>query len=317
MKQYAFGVDIGGTAIKFGFFKTTGELLDMWEIPTNKEAQGSLILKAICDEINQKLQEKHVPKDAVEGIGVGVPGPVSRDGLVLTCVNLGWDILPIEHELQQLTGLKVRAGNDANVAALGEMWQGGGKGYHSIVMITLGTGVGGGVVINGEILAGCDGAAGEIGHIHVKDGEAKPCGCGNYGCLEQYASATGVVNIAKTVIADCSRPTVLSTVDLDAKRVFDAAREQDAVACGIVNEVCKLLGTAIAQISCVVNPQAFVIGGGMSKAGDCLMEPIKAYFQTYSFHAARHTEIKQAELGNNAGIYGGVQLVIANNMEEK
>lgn len=202
MKKYAFGVDIGGTTVKMGLFQTNGDLLDTWEIPTRTQDGGKNILGDITEAVEGKLKEKNISKLDVEGIGMGVPGPVSPDGMVLKCVNLGWGTFHVEHELEQMTGLKVKAGNDANVAALGEMWQGGGKGHKNMVMMTLGTGVGGGIIINEHILAGVNGAAGEIGHIPMADDETETCGCGKKGCLEQYGSATGIVRMTAKYLAE-------------------------------------------------------------------------------------------------------------------
>lgn len=201
MKNYAFGVDIGGTTIKLGLFTTNATLLETWEIPTRTEDDGKHILTDIADAISTKMERQNISPKDVEGIGMGVPGPVSSDGTVLKCVNLGWDVFNVEHRLSVLSGMRVKAGNDANVAALGEMWQGGGKGYQDLVMVTLGTGVGGGVIIGGHILPGASGAAGEIGHIPMVDDEGEYCGCGKKGCLEQYTSANGIVRIIRRYFA--------------------------------------------------------------------------------------------------------------------
>lgn len=197
MKKYAFGVDIGGTTCKVGFFETSGNLLDKWEIKTNTENGGASILSDVAKAVDNKLAQEGISKTDVQGIGVGVPGPVNGEGVVSCCVNLGWGIVNVEEELTALTGMKVKVGNDANVAALGEMWQGGAKGCRDVVMVTLGTGVGGGIIVDGKMVAGFNGAGGEIGHITVNNEEIEPCNCGQYGCLEQYASATGVVRVAK------------------------------------------------------------------------------------------------------------------------
>ena len=183
MKKYAFGVDIGGTTIKIGLFETSGNLIEKWEIPTRTQENGTYILNDIAEAIAAKLAEKNISEKEIEGIGVGVPGPVGDDGTVYKCVNLGWSVFNVAIELERKTGFKVKVGNDANVAALGEMWQGGGKGYKNLVMVTLGTGVGGGVIINEKIIPGSDGAAGEIGHLRVKERETETCGCGNHGCF--------------------------------------------------------------------------------------------------------------------------------------
>ena len=313
MKKYIFGVDLGGTTVKMGLFLSSGELLHTWEIPTRTEKGGKYILGDIADSVIETLREREISKDDVEGIGVGVPGPVGADGTVFKCVNLGWGVFNVADRLQELTGLKVKAGNDANVAALGEMWQGGGKGCHSIVMITLGTGIGGGIILNGEILSGTNGAAGEVGHIPVWDDETEMCGCGKRGCLEQYGSATGIVRVAKRYLKAHDEPSILRQYDdFTAKEVCDAAKENDAIAIEILDLVGKTLGKALACISCVVNTEAFVIGGGVSRAGSVLLDPIEKYFKEYAFHAARDTEFKLATLGNNAGIYGGAKMIAGN-----
>ena len=313
MKKYIFGVDLGGTTVKMGLFLSSGELLHTWEIPTRTEKGGKYILGDIADSVIETLREREISKDDVEGIGIGVPGPVGADGTVFKCVNLGWGVFNVADRLQELTGLKVKAGNDANVAALGEMWQGGGKGCHSIVMITLGTGIGGGIILNGEILSGTNGAAGEVGHIPVWDDETEMCGCGKRGCLEQYGSATGIVRVAKRYLKAHDEPSILRQYDdFTAKEVCDVAKENDAIAIEILDLVGKTLGKALACISCVVNTEAFVIGGGVSRAGSVLLDPIEKYFKEYAFHASRDTEFKLATLGNNAGIYGGAKMIAGN-----
>ena len=313
MKPYAFGVDIGGTTVKIGLFETGGTLLETWEIPTRTEAEGQYILSDIREAIQNKMSEKEISSKDLEGIGIGVPGPVGPDGTVFKCVNLGWGVFNVEKQLSEMMGgIKVKAGNDANVAALGEMWQGGGKGCRNVVMVTLGTGVGGGVILDGHILPGVHGAAGEIGHIPMSDDETEKCGCGKCGCLEQYASANGIVRITKRYLA--SHPddsTILNTMDdFSSKEIVDAAKQGDVVALAMVEEVGRLLGKACATISCVVDPETFVIGGGMSKAGEILISAIRKYFKEYAFHASRATNFCMAELGNLAGIYGGVCMLL-------
>ncbi len=312
MKKYAFGADIGGTTIKIGLFETMGELIEVWEIPTRTEENGKYILTDIVDAIEEKMKDKDISKLDVEGVGMGVPGPIDPDGSVLKCVNLGWGIFNVEQEMANLTGLKAKAGNDANVAALGEMWQGGGRGYEDIVMVTLGTGVGGGIIIGGHILPGVNGAAGEIGHIPMKDNEEECCGCGKKGCLEQYASANGIVRMTRKYLE--GNPDIASSLrnleKCTSREIFEEAGKGDKVALRMVDEVGVLLGRALAAISCVVNPEAFVIGGGMSKAGDILINAITKHYTEYAFHASRNTVFKLAELSNSAGIYGAVRLVL-------
>lgn len=311
MKKYAFGVDIGGTTCKLGFFETDGTLVDKWEIKTNKENNGASILSDVAQAVDNKLAQESISKDEVQGIGVGVPGPVKSDGVVNRCVNVGWGEFNVEEELGALTGLKVKAGNDANVAALGEMWQGAAKGCRDVIMVTLGTGVGGGIIVDGKVVAGFNGAGGEIGHITVSDEEIEACNCGQYGCLEQYTSATGIVRVAKRKLAKTSEETSLARFDnLTAKDVFDEAKAGDAVALGLVDEVCGILGAALSNIACVVNPEVVVIGGGVSKAGAILTDAIQKHFAETSFHACKDTKFALAGLGNDAGMYGCVQMVL-------
>ena len=310
MKKYAFGVDVGGTTCKIGFFETDGKLIDKWEIKTNKENGGASILPDVAQAIEGKLTEKGISRDDVQGIGVGVPGPVKNDGVVHRCVNVGWGVVNVEKELGDLTGLKVKAGNDANVAALGEMWKGGAVGYHNVVMVTLGTGVGGGIIINGKIVTGSNGAGGEIGHIHVTDSVDKPCNCGNTGCLEQVASATGVVYLANKKLASCDTPSVLRDGEVSAKSVFDAVKAGDAVAQEIAEEFGRYLGLACANIAGVVDPQVFVIGGGVSKAGPILLDYVRKHYQPVAYKSTRETTFALAELGNDAGIYGCAKLIL-------
>lgn len=313
MKPYAFGVDIGGTTVKMGLFRTEGSLIDMWEIPTRTEEQGKYILADIAESAEKKLKEQNIAKEEIEGMGVGVPGPVGDDGTVYRCVNLGWDILNVNEVLGKLTGFPIKAGNDANVAALGEMWQGGGKGCKNVVMLTLGTGVGGGIIIDGKIIAGTDGAAGEIGHFPMRDDEELSCGCGKKGCLEQYASANGIVLLAKRYLADPAHDSSLKTMEhITSKEIFDEAKKGDAGALEIVEETGDYLGKAAAMTACVVNPEVFVLGGGMSKAGQLLFDTVEKHYKKYAFHATKHTPFKVAVLGNNAGIYGGVCMILEN-----
>lgn len=312
MKKYGFGVDIGGTTIKMGFFESDGKLLDKWELKTDTENGGANILSDIAKAIDNKLAQEAISKDDVEGVGVGVPGPVRSDGVVNRCVNLGWGIVNVAEELGALTGLAVKVGNDANVAALGEMWQGAAKGCKDVVMVTLGTGVGGGVIIDGKIVAGFHGAGGEIGHITVNPDEIEACNCGKYGCLEQYASATGIVRMAKRKLSKTDDATTLRNFEpLTAKDIFDEAKAGDEVAKELVDELGSILGAALSNLACVVNPQSIVIGGGVSKAGDILIETIQEHFKENAFHALKETEFGIATLGNDAGIYGCVAMVVA------
>lgn len=311
MKTYCFGIDVGGTSVKCGLFHTDGTLVEKWEIPTRTENNGQNILPDVAETINAKLAEKNIDKADVEGVGIGIPGPINSRGEAACAVNLYWEFTPVAQILGDLTGLKAQAGNDANVAALGEAWKGAAAGAQNIIMITLGTGVGGGIIINGKILAGSHGAGGEIGHALVVRGEEEKCNCGNHGCLEQYASATGIVRVAGRVLAASEDDSTLRELqNITAKDVLDAFKAGDAVAVRIMEYVGDLLGGAIAGFTTVVDPEAIVIGGGVSKAGQPLIDCIEKYYQRYAFSSCKETPIVLATLGNDAGIYGAAKMVL-------
>lgn len=314
MAKYCFGVDLGGTSVKLGLFDPEGTVLEKWEIPTRKDEGGSKILPDIAKSILDKAAEKNIAKEEVAGVGIGVPGPVDGKGVVHRAVNLGWDVMNINETLGGLLGMPVKAGNDANVAALGEMWCGGGKGCTNMVLATLGTGVGGGIIVNGKMVTGSTGAGGEIGHIHIEDNEPDACGCGNHGCLEQYASATGVVRLAERKLASSDKDSVLRAAkergELSAKAVFDAVKEGDELACEIAEQFGDYLGKGFAAIAGVVNPEVFVLGGGVSRAGGILCEYVSKYYTKYVFQGSKDAQFKLATLGNDAGIYGAAKLVL-------
>lgn len=308
--KYCFGVDIGGTTVKMGLFTTEGDLLDKWEIKTRTENGGEAILPDIARSLQEKMEEKKIKELQMSGIGVGVPAPVGSDGVVKNTANLGWGYKEVKKELEELTGQRVKVGNDANVAALGEMWLGAGKGQKNMVMITLGTGVGGGVIINGKPVVGAHGAGGEIGHICVNEKETISCGCGKKGCLEQYASATGIVRLAKERLAKDEDPSLLREGEVSAKAVFDALKEGDAVAEEIVEEFGQYLGHAMANVAVIVDPSVIVIGGGVSKAGEILLKYVEKSFKEREFFANAGTKFVLATLGNDAGICGAAKLIL-------
>lgn len=310
MDKYCFGIDVGGTTVKMGLFSEAGEVLDKWEIKTRVEDQGINILPDVAKSVEKKLAEKNIGKEQVIGMGIGVPGPIKADGVISGTANLGWGKKDVVGELSALTGFSVKAGNDANVAALGEMWKGGGKGYRDVVLVTLGTGVGGGIIVDGKILTGANGAGGEIGHMHVSDDETESCGCGNYGCLEQVSSATGIVRVAKKYLNGTDKPSVLRNCEISAKAVFDAVKAGDEAAADIANICGKYLGRALANIASVCDPEIFVIGGGVSKAGPILLDFIKKYYQETVFSASKDARFALATLGNDAGIYGAAKLIL-------
>lgn len=315
MEKVCFGIDVGGTTVKIGLFTAEdAKLVDSFEIPTRKEDEGSHILPDICEAIDAKLVEKKITRENLVGVGIGIPGPITKDGTVLNCVNLGWGIFNVEEKLSQmLGGVKVKAGNDANVAALGETWQGGGRGFEDLILVTLGTGVGGGVIIGGKIVTGSNGAAGEIGHIPAVYGEnAEVCGCGKKGCLETVGSATGIVRETKKLLAKSSDDSVLRKLDeITCKDIFDAAKDGDKLALEEVDQLAQYLGNAIAGIAAVTNPQVIVIGGGVSKAGKFLLDKIEENFNNNAFHATKNAKFALATLGNDAGMYGAAALIIA------
>lgn len=310
MKEYGFGVDVGGTTCKIGLFEMTGALLEKWEIKTDTSDGGNKIIANIAKAVEQKRVQRELKPEEIAGIGLGVPGPVAADGTVLQCVNLGWEHYKAAEILADMTGLDVKIGNDANVAALGELWQGGGRGYQDMVMVTLGTGVGGAVILQGKIIAGAHGIGGEIGHMTMSLQEEEPCACGKHGCLEQYASATGLVRVTKKLLAE-GEPSVLEKeTELSAKGIFEAAENKDTVAQKAVEQLGLMLGTALANVSSVVNPEIFVIGGGVSKAGEPLLAVVKKNFMEQILPAGRATQFAIAMLGNDAGIYGGVRMLL-------
>lgn len=310
MKNYCFGIDVGGTTVKCGLFSTVGEVLDKWEIPSRTEDGGKNILPDVAEAILSKIQERGLDKEEIAGVGIGVPGPVDDDGVIACAVNLHWGRIDIVKEMEALTGLMVKAGNDANVAALGELWKGGGMGYHNMVMLTLGTGVGGGIIVNDRIFAGSQGAAGELGHVHVEDAITDPCNCGNCGCLEQVASATGIVRLAREELEASDEPSLLRDGEVSAKTVFDAVKQGDSLAIRVAERFGAYLGKAMASFAAVLDPEVFVIGGGVSKAGSILYDYIKKNYLHYAFPTARNVAFKLAKLGNDAGIYGAAKMVL-------
>lgn len=312
MKKYCFGIDVGGTTVKMGLFTTEGELLDKWEIPTRKEDGGAYILNDVAASVEAKLAEKNIAKEDVAGAGIGVPGPTLDTGYVSICVNLGWKDKNPANELLELLSIPVKAGNDANVAALGEMWKGGGEGYLDVVLLTLGTGVGGGIIINGEIAPSHRGVGGELGHITVNPDEEATCNCGNHGCLEQYASATGVVRIANKLLAASKEESSLRTLEtVTAKDVFDAAKAGDHLAVEAVEVLGKYLGLVVANVALTVDPDVFVIGGGVSKAGQVLIDVITKYYHNFAkIIGDNKAKVVLAKLGNDAGIYGAARMVL-------
>ncbi len=312
MKSFAIGIDLGGTTAKLGLFQTDGILLEKWEIPTDISECGVRILPNLAAAVRAKCAEKSLALTDLSGVGIGVPGAVRDNSYVPVCANLGgWGDCEVSAIMSDLLdGLPVKTANDANVAALGEYWMGGAKGYRSVVLTTLGTGVGGGVIVHGQIIAGGHGAGGEIGHVTVNRAERATCGCGKKGCLEQYSSATGVVRGMKRILAEFSTPSVLRGADFAAKDVFDAARNGDALALLSVDEMAAHLGHALSTLAETIDPEIFLLGGGVSRAGDILVDAVTKHYQACVFSSCRETPIQIATLGNDAGIYGAVKLIL-------
>jgi len=309
--KFGFGVDLGGTTVKIAYFDENGTMLNKWEIPTVTAGGGAQILPDIAASIKGYMAEHEVDPSSIVGIGIGVPGPVDGKGVVNKCINLGWGVFNIADALSDLTGFPVKAGNDANVAALGEYWKGGGQGCDNMVFATLGTGVGGGIVIEGHLLHGAHGAGGEIGHLVLNREETEQCGCGKRGCVEQYCSATGIVRMAYKHLASTDAFSSLRILEsISCKDIFDAGKAGDEVALQILDKYYSLLGEFLANLCCVVNPEAVVLGGGVSKAGKVLLEGTKPYFLKNVFHAASDVRFELASLGNDAGAYGAFKLAL-------
>lgn len=308
-QSYAFGVDIGGTSVKLRLFSTENRLLEKWWLPSRTDGDSAAMLAEIADSLRKSMAARGLTRAKVLGAGVGVPGPVDSQGVVHGCVNLGWGRVALQSTLEALCGFTVRAENDANAAALGELWQGAAKGCDSMALLTLGTGVGGAVILGGRLLKGAHGCAGEVGHIGVCSDEAAPCSCGRRGCLEQYASAPGLVRLAKSAVASSAK-TALPEVGLTAESIFAAAQSGDAAALLAVDRMAETLGRALADIAAVCDPQVFILGGGLSKAGESLRAAVEQYYRGMAFGDMVNTPIQIAALKNDAGIWGAAGLLL-------
>ena len=309
--KYGFGIDLGGTTVKIAYFDENGTMLEKWEIPTVTTDGGKQILPDIAASIRAFLDAHNINETAILGLGIGVPGPVNGKGVVNKCINLGWGVFNIAQELTALTGFPVKAGNDANVAALGEYWKGGGQGCDNMVFVTLGTGVGGGIVIDGHLLHGSHGSGAEIGHMVLNPKETVACNCGKHGCVEQYCSATGISRLAKNQLAATDAPSVLRSCEtVTAKDIFDAGKAGDVVAQAIMDQYFDYMGQFLGSLCSAVDPEVVVLGGGVSKAGAVLLEGTEKAFHKYVFHAASEAKFTLASLGNDAGAYGAFKLAL-------
>ena len=309
--MYRIGIDLGGTNIVAGVVDDEFRIVATAKCKTRIPRPAEEIVVDMARMAKEAVQNAGLTMADIAYVGVGSPGTCNADtGIVEYSNNLQFEKLPLRDMLGGMLDKAVYIENDANAAALGEMSQGGGKGARNVVFVTLGTGVGGGVIVDGRLLAGVHGAGGEIGHIKVRPGDDRVCGCGKTGCLEQYASATGLVRSAKALLADPAVKTSLrSCADLTCTDVFDCAKAGDEAALRLVDEMADLLGQALAAVSCVCDPEVIVVGGGVARAGQMLLDRMAAAFRRYAFPAAEETRFALAALGNDAGIWGSVQMV--------
>jgi glucokinase len=314
--QYILAVDLGGTFIKFGLFSVSGECVYQWKAETVLESSGDHILDQIAAETAQAFSYCGLNSALLKGIGIGVPGPVIDGRIVNKCVNLGWGVFDIRKDLQKRMGaygfsdLYIQALNDANAAALGEYYDGAGRDYMDVALVTIGTGIGCGIILQGKLREGAFGGAGEIGHFLMNPVETEFCGCGKRGCLEQYAAARGIVRRAQQQMKLSDTPSILRHIpEPTAKDILDAAKEDDPFGLDAARFAGDMIGRALAFISGVVDPEAFLLGGGISEAGEVILEPTRESFRKYAFHTSRDAVIRCAELRNDAGIYGAYRAV--------
>ncbi|QRG68287.1 ROK family glucokinase [Brevibacillus choshinensis] len=312
MEQIIVGVDVGGTAIKMALITPAGQLMAKIQEPTPVAQGEDGILQKIAQMTEELLLKHGYSKEQALGIGVGVPGPIdAKNGVVLQAVNLHWrKPVPLRDKLKALTGLPVAVENDANMAALGEMWQGAGQGAKDLVAITLGTGVGGGIIVHGNVVHGINGVGGEIGHITMTPGSGSICNCGKTGCLETYTSATAIIREGRLAAQNGTSPVLAAIFakrgDIKAKDVLDAAVNGDAASLAIVDQVSLYLGLALSHLAILLNPAKVVIGGGVAAAGEFLFSRVRAAFARFVpfTYVVESTQIVAASLGNDAGVYG-------------
>lgn len=315
MKKYVLGIDIGGTGVKMGIITHDGIIENKWDIPSDKSDSGKNILPDIVTSINNKLLECGVLAEEIQSIGVGVPGAVSDGKTVNCCVSLGWGVTNVSEYLEnELWNIPVIIGNDANTAALGEMWKGAGEGCSNVVLLTIGTDIGGGVIVNGMPISGTFGGGGEIGHIPFNPHEKEPHPCGKCGCFGQYASGTGLTTLANRKLKSVDTASSLRDINLSgnmAKEVIDAAKSGDVLAKEIFEDYCDIFARGLAMVSCVVEPEVFILGGGVSNAGDFLSDNIQKNFSKYCFHTSKDVRIIRAKLTNDAGLIGAAKLALS------
>ena len=320
MKKYCFGIDVGGTTVKCGLFNTDGDLLDKWEIPTRTEENGINILPDIAAALNRKIEERGLNKTEIEGIGIDIPGPVNEQGICAFAVNLHWGKVNIVKEIEKMTGIRTRALNDANAAALGELWMGAGTDARSVLLVTLGSGLGSGLVVDGRIVTGRHGAAGEVGHMTVVPG-GRPCKCGRSGCIERYASARGIVVTFNEAASSGAFDESLFSEhvpqdETDALSVYTAASEGDPRALHAFSVMADKLGFALAQVACVIDPGVILLGGGITAAADIYLDTLRSSYRSYSLAAVADTEIRCSTLLGDAGVYGAARYAMQQNPQD-
>lgn len=319
MEELIIGIDLGGTSIKIGLITFQGKILKQWSITTNKEEQGSRILPDIIKSIQAQLKAMAIDYSVIRGIGMGSPGAVDRKaGTVSGAYNLNWeDSQKIKDRFEEAFGLPFYLDNDANVAALGEKWQGSGEDLSNVVFITLGTGVGGGIVVDNELVTGLHGCAGEIGHLHVTDNPIFRCTCGNQGCLEAVASANGMIHLSKELAMSFKEESdlkkrILTDSNVTVKEIFDEAKKQEPLALLILENFSTYIGLACSHITNILDPDRIIIGGGIASTGEVLLSAIKETYERHVFPKAKDQEVLTlANLGNNAGILGAAYLVLS------
>lgn len=310
MAKYIFGLDVGGMSVKIGLFKDE-QLVEKFRIKTSTDNNGKEILPDIVKELKWIISEKEIDKEDILGIGVGVPGAIIDQGIAMQAVNLGWERTDVKGYLEEKLNIKTLVANDANLAALGEMWK-VDIDDDNLVFVTLGTGVGGGIIINGKILEGSTGSGGEIGHFPIVDEDLPwTCGCGNRRCVEQLCSAQGLVNLSKHLLNEKDVESKLRDIkDYEAKDILDLAKEGDKFALEVVDLHAKYMGKALATIASIINPSYFMIGGGLSEAGSFLLDKYEKEYRKQAFSGASNAKILKRMLGNDAGIYGAAKLIL-------
>ena len=312
IKKYIFGIDLGGTAIKFGFFDEKCRLLKKWSIATDKTNNGENILHDISKETEKCISEYKIKTENIVGTGISVPGPVDDTGLVRGCVNIGWGYKKAGEELEKLTGIKTFVLNDANAAGMGEVINGCGGKYKRAVMITIGTGIGGAVIENGNVVSGNRGNAGEIGHFKMSTPDGS-----KLLDMEYFASAVGIVRFVNEKRKDYPTSPINKIKNIEVRDIANFAKEGDELSLLAFDMAGKYIGLGLSYIAGTVDPEIFIIGGGVSLAGEIIIEPIKKYFSQYAFNTEKEIPFAAASLGNDAGIYGAAEFVTANIKEEQ